>query len=100
MDKDRSELLVRHDEGRSQNHGLVVLTPITIMAMMAKAMIKTPIDPVLVGRTACPPHSITSSASNCIEVGTATPAPFADQPGLRSYQCSKCGHTLSMLSAR
>jgi hypothetical protein len=41
MDEDRSELLVRHDESRSQNHSFVVLTPRMIMAIMAKAMIKS-----------------------------------------------------------
>jgi hypothetical protein len=30
MDEDRSELLVRHDESKSQNRSLVVLTPRTI----------------------------------------------------------------------
>jgi hypothetical protein len=41
VDKDRSELLFRHDESRSQNHSFVVLTPKTIMTIMAKAMIKS-----------------------------------------------------------
>jgi hypothetical protein len=41
MDKDRSELLVRHDENRSQNHSFVVLTPKTIITIMTKAMIKS-----------------------------------------------------------
>jgi hypothetical protein len=31
----------RHDESRSQNHSFVVLTPRTIMTIMAKAMIKS-----------------------------------------------------------
>ena len=40
----------------------------------------------------------------CTQCGTrmqevATVAPFADQPGLRAYQCSKCGHTSSVLEA-
>ena len=38
----------------------------------------------------------------CTQCGTrmqevARIAPFADQPGLRAYQCSKCGYTSSAL---
>jgi len=48
--------------------------------------------------------SVPSEPPTCTQCGTrmqevATVAPFADQPGLRAYQCSKCGHTSSELEA-
>jgi predicted RNA-binding Zn-ribbon protein involved in translation (DUF1610 family) len=48
--------------------------------------------------------SVPSEPPTCTQCGTrmqevATVAPFADQPGLRAYQCSKCGHTSSVLEA-
>ena len=48
--------------------------------------------------------SVPPEPPTCTHCGTrmqevATVAPFADQPGLRAYQCSKCGHTSSVLEA-
>ena len=47
------------------------------MTIMTKAMIKSPIDLVLACRTACLPHSITSSALACSVKGTVNPSALA-----------------------